>query len=172
MVHPLHPTQLPLSRRATSAIQPATLIRRETLTHISEPLNSELFCSFSWDSVKSSALFASFFWKSFRESRFFFEGLPLAGPVLSLGKTPGIFPGGQASGRSGRPGREAALAAHTCHKNTQKTPHESPFTFGPPSAQRALRHTAAPETPPPPLVLPPSLPPSSRLRRPHAPARL
>lgn len=100
-----------LSYQTTFTIDPETLIESKALTYISEPLNSELFCSFSCDCVKSSALFVSFFWKSFSESRFFFDGLPLA--VLSLGNTPGIFPGAEGSAGSGQRGREAAMGAHT-----------------------------------------------------------
>lgn len=148
--------------------EPETLIQSEPLTYISEPLNSEPFCSFSWDSVKSRALFVSFFWKSFSESLFFFEGLPLAGPVLSLGKTPGIFPGGAGSGGGGRPGREAALSAHTCTHTRVAIYFPSAGSARDTGAHRALR--PAPRQPPPLLGSTARLS-RSPPRRPHAPAR-
>lgn len=42
--------------------------------------------------MKSRALLVSLFWKSFSDSLLLFEGVPLESPLLSLGKTPGIFP--------------------------------------------------------------------------------
>lgn len=162
------------------------LIQTKTRTYISVPLNSELFCSFSWDSVKSSALFASFFWKSFSESLFFFEGLPLAGPVLSLGKTPGIFPGGQVSGGGGRPGREAAFAAHAWR--TDRHGHASPLAASAGSSNgrwsrvrprspppRALAAASSPRPSPPAPPAPRAPRPARgtlpRAARPHGPAR-
>lgn len=120
--------------------------------------------------MKSSALFASFFWKSFRESRFFLEGLPLAGPLPSLGNTPGIFPGGE----GGRPGREPAMAAHTCGAHTHTSRHllrvrEAEPRRPPPDNSLPAR-PAGPHRPPS-RSLPPSLPPAREAAVPAGPAR-